>query len=74
MAVPWQVGVFVDEEGGALPEPPSDWGLSVMFRDLNGDGLPDLYVCNDFTYWADRIWMNQAGKKFRRSRGRRFAM
>ena len=64
-SAPWNVGVFLDEEGKALSEPPRDWGLSVLFRDLNGDGLPDIYVCNDFPYWSDRIWLNVQGKRFR---------
>jgi len=35
-----------------------DWGLTAAFRDLNNDGLPDLYVCND--YWTpDRVWINR---------------
>ena len=59
------MGVFLDEDGRPLSGPPTDWGLAVMFRDLNGDGLPDLYVCNDFVYWPDRIWLNQEGKRFR---------
>ncbi|HAB19055.1 MAG TPA: hypothetical protein DCE44_21770, partial [Verrucomicrobiales bacterium] len=62
---PWNVGVFTDEDGVALKGPPTDWGLAVLFRDLNGDGLPDLYVCNDFVNWPDRIWLNQGGKRFR---------
>jgi len=41
-------GTFLDEDGKPLSKPPFDWGLSVMIRDLNGDGLPDIYVCNDF--------------------------
>ena len=63
--VRWDMGVFLDEDGRPLSGPPTDWGLAVMFRDLNGDGLPDLYVCNDFVYWPDRIWLNQEGKRFR---------
>ena len=63
-AAPWDVGVFLDEKGKALSEPPTDWGLSALFRDINGDGLPDLYVCNDFVYWPDRIWLNAGGKRF----------
>lgn len=63
--LPWQIGVFLDEDGRPLKEPPTDWGLSVMFRDLNGDGLPDLYVCNDFVYWPDRLWLNERGQRFR---------
>ncbi len=44
-------------EGKALTDIPRDWGLSVTFRDLNGDLAPDIYVCND--YWTpDRIWIN----------------
>jgi enediyne biosynthesis protein E4 len=65
--VPWTVGVFLDEEGRALAAAPTDWGLTAMFRDLNGDGLPDLYVCNDFVYWPDRLWLNQDSRRFRAS-------
>ncbi|MBN8246325.1 MAG: VCBS repeat-containing protein, partial [Verrucomicrobia bacterium] len=64
VAAPWNVGVFLNERGEALTHPPSDWGLAVMFRDLNGDRLPDLYVCNDFVHWTDRLWLNQAGRRF----------
>lgn len=60
----WDGGLFRDEDGNPLSGPPTDWGLSVVFRDLNGDGLPDLYVCNDFIHWPDRIWLNQGGKRF----------
>jgi hypothetical protein len=63
--IPWQVGVFLGEDGRPVREPPTDWGLSVIFRDLDGDGLPDLYVCNDFVYWPDRLWLNQNGQRFR---------
>jgi len=57
-------GTFLDEQGRALSQAPLDWGLSVMFRDLNGDGLPDIYVCNDFSS-PDRIWINQGDGRFR---------
>jgi hypothetical protein len=63
-AVPWTEGAFVDEEGRPLPQPPFDWGLSVMFRDLTGDGHPDLYVCNDFRS-PDRFWINDGAGRFR---------
>ena len=62
---PWGSGIFRDSEGRPLAEIPTDWGLSVLFRDMNGDGFPDLYVCNDFVHWPDRIWWNQSGKRFR---------
>ncbi len=57
-------GAFLDEDGVPLTRPPFDWGLSVMIRDLNQDGLPDIYVCNDFDS-PDRVWLNQGGGKFR---------
>jgi len=41
-----------------------DWGLTAKFQDLNGDGWPDLYVCNDF-WTRDRVWMNQGDGTFR---------
>ena len=62
--VDWTGGSFLDEQGKPLQEVPYDWGLSAMFRDINGDGAPDLYVCND-THSADRIWINQGNGKFR---------
>ena len=62
--VSWTGGAFLDESGEALKTPPFDWGLSALFHDLNGDGRPDLYVCNDFDS-PDRIWINQGGGKFR---------
>ncbi|MFT4604050.1 MAG: hypothetical protein ACI9W4_000770, partial [Rhodothermales bacterium] len=46
-------------------EIPSDWGLAAQFRDLDGDGDPDLYVCNDFES-ADHVWINDGSGKFSR--------
>lgn len=65
LAAPWQAGVFTTTAGEELKEPPTDWGLAAMFRDLNGDGLPDLYVCNDFINWPDRVWLNHDGNHLR---------
>src|SRR5437867_3250216 len=62
--VPWTEGAFLDEDGKPLTHPPFDWGLSVMFHDLNNDGKPDLYVCNDFKT-PDRIWINDGHGRFR---------
>ncbi len=62
--VRWDIGVFKDESGKSLSGPQQDWGLAVMFRDLNGDRHPDLYVCNDFIYMPDRIWFNRDGLRF----------
>ncbi len=40
-----------------------DWSLSCAFQDINGDGRPDLYVCNDY-HSPDRLWMNVGGGRF----------
>src|SRR5439155_23869596 len=55
---------FLNEAGLPLREPPRDWGLAVQFHDLNGDGAPDIYVCNDL-FTPDRIWINDGTGKFR---------
>jgi hypothetical protein len=56
-------GIFTNEEGKPVG-PYRDWGLAVMFRDLNGDGAPDIYVCND-NVSPDRIWINSGKGTFR---------
>jgi hypothetical protein len=62
--ISWLDGTFLDEAGQKLTEPPLDWGLCATFRDVNGDGAPDLYVCND--YWTpDRFWINDGHGHFR---------
>src|SRR6266480_4262160 len=61
--IQFERGVFMNEEGKPIP-PYRDWGLSVMFRDINGDGLPDIYVCND-NVSPDRIWINSGHGTFR---------
>ncbi|HYG34511.1 MAG TPA: VCBS repeat-containing protein, partial [Clostridia bacterium] len=54
--VSWTSGAFRDETGTALTAAPPDLGLTAVIRDLNQDGLPDIYVCNDFQD-PDRIWL-----------------
>ncbi len=44
----------------------ADWGLSAQFRDLDGDGDPDLYVANDFES-EDHIWFNNGEGTFSRT-------
>ncbi len=62
--VSWMDGHFLDEDGHPLKHAPFDWGLSASFRDVNADGAPDLYVCND--YWTpDRLWLNDGSGHFR---------
>lgn len=55
--------IFLDEEGAPFGLQP-DWGLTAKFQDLNDNGLPDLYVCNDFET-PDRVWMNQGDGTFK---------
>ena len=54
---------FRDENGQPMPSPP-DFGLAVQIRDINGDGFPDIYVCNDFQT-PDRLWLNDGHGNFR---------
>ena len=61
--VPFHEGTFLNEAGQPWREQPFEWGLSAMFRDLNGDRAPDLYVCNDFSA-PDRVWLNQGKGRF----------
>ena len=63
-ALPFTGGNFLDEKGNPLGARPFDWELAAMFRDINGDGAPDLYVCNDF-YSPDRFWINDGQGHFR---------
>ena len=60
----WTDGRFKDTRDKPLAGPPRDWTLSAMFRDLNGDGAPDLYICNDF--WSpDKVWINDGRGNFK---------
>ncbi|MDX1393870.1 MAG: FG-GAP-like repeat-containing protein [Gemmatimonadota bacterium] len=61
--VPFTGGRFLDVTGAPLAEAPTDWGLSVRFKDLDADGAQDLWVCNDFET-PDRIWMNDGTGTF----------
>lgn len=61
--VPWNSEWFLDAQGKPMPAP-WDFGLTVQMRDLNGDGFPDIYVCNDFQT-VDRQWMNDGTGHFR---------
>jgi hypothetical protein len=61
--VSWTGGAFRDEDGAILKEPPRDYGLTATFRDFNGDGAPDCYVCNDFET-PDRLWFGDGHGKF----------
>lgn len=62
-AIQNEPGVLLDADGKPVG-PFREWGLSVMFRDLNGDGAPDFYVCNDNAS-PDRCWLNNGDGTFR---------
>lgn len=55
-------GTFLDEEGNPVPEY-TDWGLTVRLQDMDNDGDPDIYVCNDFAS-PDRFWVNDGTGTF----------
>ena len=60
----WTDGNWLDEKGEPIKKEFWDLGLSVMIRDVNQDGRPDIYVCNDFQT-PDRFWINLGDGKFR---------
>ncbi|MCG8603514.1 FG-GAP-like repeat-containing protein [bacterium] len=55
-------GRFLDEDGTPVSEL-KDWGLMARFQDMDDDGDPDIYVCNDFES-PDRIWINDGSGRF----------
>ena len=55
---------FTDEAGKPLAEEPDHFTLAARFYDVNGDGAPDLYVCNDFED-PDQFWLNDGRGNFR---------
>jgi len=61
----WTAGRFLDVEGRPISSPPRHWGLAVAMRDFSGDGIPDIYVCNDFIDSPDDIWINDGAGRFR---------
>ncbi|NGP77019.1 hypothetical protein G3570_10270 [Balneolaceae bacterium YR4-1] len=60
--IPFSSGVFEDQDGEAITAH-NGWGLHTRFFDINEDGYPDLYVCNDFET-PDRIWINDGDGTF----------
>ena len=57
---------FLDAGGAPLKEAPESFALTAKFVDLNGDGVPDLYVANDFED-TDELWINDGHGNFRRA-------
>ncbi len=52
----WTGGAFKDETGTPLAAAYWDLGLSASIHDINGDGNPDIYVCDDLQD-PDRFWV-----------------
>lgn len=57
------VSRFIMPPGSLPPGPLDGAGLAAQFHDFNGDGAPDLYVCNDFIT-PDRLWLNDGHGRF----------
>lgn len=62
--VPQRGDRFRDEDGQPLTEEPDYFTLASRFYDVNDDGAPDLYVCNDFED-PDQFWINDGRGGFR---------
>ncbi|HEY5909776.1 MAG TPA: CRTAC1 family protein [Verrucomicrobiae bacterium] len=60
----WTDGTFRDESGAPLAEVPWDLAFTVVIRDINQDGNPDIYVCDDFQD-PDRFWLGDGKGGFR---------
>ena len=54
---------FRDESGTPLTVDPDYFTLAARFYDVNGDGAPDLYVCNDLED-PDQFWLNDGKGNF----------
>ncbi|MEI6739952.1 MAG: FG-GAP-like repeat-containing protein [Gemmatimonadaceae bacterium] len=55
---------FRDEQGAPLTVDPDYFTLAARFYDVNGDGAPDLYACNDLED-PDLFWLNDGRGNFR---------
>lgn len=62
--VPWTEGAFLDTAGKPITSIPRDWALTAKFYDVTGDGIADLYVCNDFDS-PDALWIGLGNGAFR---------
>lgn len=62
--VPQTGAMFLDQDGAPLREEPDYFTLASRFYDVNDDGAPDLYACNDFED-PDQFWINDGRGGFR---------
>ena len=56
---------FLDHQGRRMQRP-RDPSYEGLFRDVDGDGDPDLYVTSDFSN-PDRLWLNDGRGYFRQA-------
>ena len=61
---PISADAFANADGDPLSAVPEDWTLTARFQDVDGDGAPDLYVCNDF-HSPDQFWLGNGAGGFR---------
>ena len=66
--ISWTDSTFLDVDGSPLTSIQRGWALTAKFYDLTGDGIPDLYVCNDFDS-QDELWIGLGDGRFRRAPG-----
>ncbi len=57
---------FLDVDGTPVDQIPRDWALTAKFYDVTGDGMADLYVCNDFDS-LDELWIGLGDGRFQRA-------
>ena len=57
-------GLVVGTDGLPLTSTGRHWALTVRLQDLNSDGIPDLFVCNDFES-PDTYWLGDGSGGFR---------
>lgn len=58
-------GKFIDISSDAqIKGSPLGFGLSASIGDINGDGYPDIYVCNDYLE-RDYLYINQKNGTFK---------
>ncbi len=62
-ALEFTTSQFRDEDGQPLRRAPQLFGLAARFYDVDSDGDPDLYVCNDFEH-PDLFWLNDGAGNF----------
>jgi Na+-translocating ferredoxin:NAD+ oxidoreductase RnfD subunit len=63
-------GHFEKQDAAAWGMPETHWTLAISAADLNHDGLPDLYMANDFG--PDDLYFNEGGKHFYHHMGKLF--